>query len=211
MYTGIIQACLPVTSVDAVRGLTRFSVTFDPVLLNGLKHGASVSIDGVCLTVSDIRGHDVFFDAMGETLAKTTLSDLETGRRVNVERSAVAGAEIGGHVISGHVHATAKILKVESSANNRVMTVQLPSDLVRYVFDKGFIALDGASLTVVGLNEKTSCFNVWFIPETLSRTTFGFKKAGDLINVEIDQTTRTIVDTIERILSDPKITKDFLK
>lgn len=200
MYTGIIQACIPVTTVKKSLGLISFSICFPVELLVGLKTGASVSIDGVCLTVVKILENEVFFDVMQETLLRTTLGNLTSGQRVNIERSSSSGGEIGGHIISGHVHDMASIIHIEELENNYVVTFELPEGLSKYVFNKGFIALDGASLTVVDHNFSEATFKVWFIPETLARTTFGFKTLGDSVNVEVDQSTRIVVDTIERIL-----------
>jgi len=200
MYTGIIQACLPINALKKLPGLLSFSLILPEELMFNIKTGASVSIDGVCLTVTKIFEDEIFFDAMQETLNLTTLGKLETGTKVNVERSSSEGAEIGGHIISGHVHGVAEIMHVEETENNHVVTFKLPDHLAKYVFSKGFIALDGASLTVVDLNLSEKTFKVWFIPETLTRTTFGFKTVGDIVNVEVDQQTRVIVDTLERLL-----------
>ena len=200
MYTGIIQNYLPVKSVSNAPGLTSFSIIFTPEILKNLQIGASVSIDGVCFTVTKVLENEVFFDAMQETLFKTTIGSLKVGQKVNIERSSTEGAEIGGHIISGHVHGMAKIIAIEELENNHVVTFQLPERLSKYVFDKGFIALDGASLTVVDADFDKGTLKVWFIPETLGRTTFGFKTVGDMVNVEVDQQTRVIVDTLERLL-----------
>ncbi|MFA7245365.1 MAG: riboflavin synthase subunit alpha [Candidatus Magasanikbacteria bacterium] len=200
MYTGIIQACLPVAKTKILPGLLSFSLMLPVELLSGLKIGASVSVDGVCLTVNKILDNEVFFDVMQETLSLTTLSSLKTGHKVNVERSAIEGDENGGHHISGHVHGVVEIVHIEKLENNHAVTFQISENLTKYVFNKGFIALDGASLTVVEPNFSDHTFKVWFIPETLARTTFGFKIVGDKVNVEVDQSTRIVVDTIERIL-----------
>lgn len=200
MYTGIIQACLPIKTLQKSPGLSSFSIVFTEDLLKNLQTGASISIDGVCLTVTKILNDEVFFDAMQETLSKTTLGNLEVDRKVNIERSSIEGSEIGGHIISGHVHGKGEIIEVEERENNHVLTFVLPKGFSKYVFDKGFIALDGASLTVVDPDFEKETLKVWFIPETLARTTFGFKTVGDMVNVEVDQSTRVIVDTLARLL-----------
>ncbi|MFA7314824.1 MAG: riboflavin synthase subunit alpha [Candidatus Magasanikbacteria bacterium] len=215
MFTGIIQACLPINTIKKVPGLFSFSLILPIDLMTDLKIGASVSIDGVCLTVTKIVDREIFFDAMQETLQLTSLGKLEAGQKVNVERSFLQGAEVGGHIISGHVHGIAKIINIEELENNHVVTFELPEGLSKYVFNKGFIALDGASLTVVDPNFSKNTLKVWFIPETLARTTFGFKIVGDVVNVEVEQATRVAVDTIERILpqylSDLKEKKHYKK
>lgn len=196
MYTGIIQACATVVQLKKFPGLIRLGVQFPKILLLGLTKGASVSIDGVCLTVVDQQQNVVFFEAMQETLTKTTLGQLVVGAALNIERSARADAEIGGHLMSGHVDGMATIVEKTISENNHVMTFQPPAELMKYIFTKGFIGLDGASLTVVDANKKQTTFKVWFIPTTLELTGFKHKKIGDQVNIEIDNRTKVIVDTV---------------
>jgi riboflavin synthase len=153
----------------------------------------------------------VAFDVMQETLDLTTLGSLKTGDQVNVERSLKVGDEVGGHVVSGHVHGTAKIVEITKTENNVTITLEPLAELSKYIFPKGFIALNGVSLTVVsspsfeeGATGESqgghgASVAVSLIPETLARTTFGAAQVGDLVNIEVDQQTRTIVDTIERI------------
>ena len=206
MYTGIVQACVPVVRVVSKPGLKTYAVELPSALAAGLEAGASVSIDGVCQTVVGIAGAQVAFDAMEETLRKTTIGTIAEGRQVNVERSARSGDEIGGHALAGHVRGTAEIVDVRTSENNRAMTFRVPPAWLSYVFPQGFIALDGASLTIVDVDREQATFRVAFIPETLNRTTFGRKAAGDRVNVEIDSRTQIIVDTVERVLAQMAIT-----
>ena len=201
MYTGIVQACAPVVRVDSKPGLKTYAVELPDALRVGLEPGASVSVDGVCQTVVRIDGAQVTFDAMAETLRKTTIGSIATGRQVNIERSATAGDEIGGHALAGHVRGTAEIVAVRASENNRASTFRVPAAWMNYIFPQGFIALDGASLTIVDVDRDQATFQVSFIPETLKRTTFGFKDTGDQVNVEIDSRTQIIVDTVERVLA----------
>jgi riboflavin synthase len=201
MYTGIVQACAPVVRVDSKPGLKTYAVEIPEALVAGLQLGASVSIDGVCQTVVRIAGAQVTFDAMEETLRKTTIGAIAEGRQVNVERSATLGDEIGGHALAGHVRGTAEIVDVQTRENNRASTFRVPAAWMSYIFPQGFIALDGASLTIVDVDRDQATFRVSFIPETLKRTTFGFKSAGDRVNVEIDSRTQIIVDTVERVLA----------
>jgi riboflavin synthase len=201
MYTGIVQACVPVSRVEVKTGLKTYAVELPEELLAGLKLGASVSIDGVCQTVVRTEGPLVTFDAMEETLRKTTIGAIAEGRRVNVERSATTGDEIGGHALAGHVMGTAEIVEVRHSENNRAVTFRVPKPWMSYIFPQGFIALDGASLTIVDVDRDQGTFRVSFIPETLKRTTFGEKGEGDRVNVEIDSRTQIIVDTVERVLA----------
>lgn len=200
MFSGIVKGLVEVNDVEKKRGLTTFSVTAQKNIFSVIKTGASVSIDGVCLTASKIDRQKIFFDVMQETLDKTTLKYLEKNQLVNIERSIKAGDEIGGHIVSGHVHGEAEIVKVEEAENNKKNVFKCDKNLIKYIFPKGFIALDGVSLTVVDVDKKQGTFTVCLIPETLKLTTFGFKNMGDFVNLEIDQQTRTIVDTVEAVL-----------
>ena len=200
MYTGIIEALCPVVELTNKPGLKTFDVELPKNLLEGLKLGASVSIDGTCFTVTKINDARVGFDAMKETLEKTTIGSLEQGHSVNIERSAKMGDEIGGHPMSGHVSTMADIIKIEESENNKAMTFQVDPEWMHFIFSKGFIGLDGASLTVVDADKEKGTFKVFFIPETLKVTRFGTKQVGDKVNVEIDPQTQVIVETVERVM-----------
>lgn len=202
MFTGIVQACLSVKSMETKPGLTTLGIPMLPVLGDDLQMGASVAVDGVCLTVCRMEGEMAYFDAMVETLRKTTLGNLEEGKQVNVERSMKAGDEIGGHILSGHVMTTATIVKVEASENNRAVTFKVDPSWMKYIFPKGYVALDGCSLTLVDVDKVEGTFSVYFIPETLRLTVFGAKGVGDTVNVEIDAQTQAIVDTVENVLQD---------
>jgi riboflavin synthase len=201
MYTGIVQRVVDIIAVNKKTGLNTFKIAFDDGLLNNLTIGASVAVDGVCLTVTTIENKQVSFDAMQETLNKTTLGILKAGDKVNIERSAKQGDEIGGHLLSGHVEGTAKIIKITESENNYVLDFSCPAAWMKYILPKGFIAINGASLTIVN-TELTGDFSVHLIPETLRATTFGQKQLGDTVNIEIDNQTKVIVTTVERYLQE---------
>lgn len=194
MFTGIVQKLLPVAAIEKYPELVKLAIPLDDH--TNLQTGASISIDGVCLTVVRTEGSLVWFDIIEETLQKTTLKNLVVDRLVNVERAARIGDEIGGHQMSGHVYGTAEIAKIEA---NRY-TFHCPSAWMKYFFQKGYIAVDGVSLTLVDVDPK-GFFTVHLIPETLARTTLGVKKTGDLVNIEIDPQTQTIVETLERLRS----------
>lgn len=204
MFTGIVQARQKITDVKNLPGLRRITIDFTNKLRKNLKHGASVSIDGTCLTVVDMNGSNVLFEIMQETLNKTTLAILKKGQEVNIERSAKTSDEVGGHRVAGHVHGIAEIIKVGDSLNNRVLTVLIPSEWMKYIFTKGFIALDGVSLTVGDIDRKKNIITINLIPETRRLTTFGFKGKGDYLNLEIDPQTQAIVETVERVLQESK-------
>lgn len=200
MFTGIVTGTYPIAELTSKPGLSSFAVELDTKHVEGLAVGASVSLDGVCMTVTKVAGTRAYFDASVETLSRTTLGQLRNGSRVNVERSAKTGAEIGGHPISGHVDGLAEVVAVERPENNCVITFKLPTAYSRYVFNKGFVSLNGCSLTICDLDKKAGQFRVFLIPETLRLTTFDHTRAGDRANFEIDRQTQVIVDTITAAL-----------
>lgn len=201
MYSGIIHGHYPITAVKHRPGLFTFAVELPAPLVKDLKLGASVAIDGVCQTVSKIDGQQVFFDAMQETLDKTTLGSLHLQDSVNVERSLRYGDENGGHELSGHVDGRLTIIDIEQLENNYILTLQVPPNYRKYVFNKGFLAIHGASLTVSDYQPTEGLFKVYLIPETLRLTNLGCFKEGDELNFEIDRRTQVIVDTVENYLS----------
>lgn len=202
MYTGIVQALCPVGAARHEGGLLHLAVTLPSWLLGGLARGASVGVDGVCLTVTEIDADQVHFDVMAETLALTTLSGVSEGSRVNVERSASQGAEIGGHLLSGHVDATVEIIAIERGEGLCRVRYRPPQALLKYLFHKGFVALNGCSLTIALLQREEGWFEVSYIPETLRVTNHGLLGVGDRVNLEVDRQTQAIVDTVERVLAE---------
>lgn len=168
-------------------------------MAGGLQTGASVAHNGCCLTVTETDGRTARFDLMAETLDKTNLGRLKAGDLVNLERAARFGDEIGGHLMSGHITATTEILRIERTEHNTTMHFALPAALKPYILPKGFVGLDGCSLTIGNVGEDSFC--VHLIPETLRRTLFGTRQAGDTVNLEIDPQTQAAVDTVGRILA----------
>lgn len=200
MFTGIISRTCPVTAIKKDRSLCRFAVALDGELLTGLKIGASVSIEGVCLTVTAIDGAGVWFDAISETLNKTTLDSLKIGDAVNVERAARFGDEIGGHLLSGHIFGTAVLEKILDDNGTYALFFKCSPAWCKYLLPKGYVAIHGASLTLVDVDSAQGIFSVHLIPETLRLTNLGQKKVGDRVNIELDSATQAIVDTVERYL-----------
>ncbi|NYT36014.1 riboflavin synthase subunit alpha [Allopusillimonas soli] len=197
MFTGIIQGIAAIEAIQDQQGLRAFDLVFPPGFCDGLEVGASVSVDGVCLTVTRILSPtSASFDIMLKSLDLTTLGGYAEGGQVNVERAARDGAEIGGHPLSGHVDFRAPVLDVRVMDNNRVLRLGIPPDFRKYVFSKGYIAVNGASLTVAEVDREEGWFDVWLIPETRRATVFEQKQAGDLLNVEIDRSTQVVVDTV---------------
>ena len=205
MFTGIVQGVAQAARITAQPGLRQIVLQCPAGFTAGLQVGASVAVDGCCLTVTQVEGDAAHFDVMQQTLSLTTLGALQEGGRVNVERSFVTGAEVGGHILSGHVDTTATLAALRTPENNRLLRFAVPAPWMRYVFPKGFIAVNGASLTVAECAREpdgSGWFEVWLIPETLRMTTFGDKAPGDAVHLEIDRQTQVIVDTVERVLAE---------
>ena len=197
MFTGIVQGIATIKETSQGESVMTLSITL-PATEN-LQIGASVSIDGVCLTVTSIDGLNVNFDVITETLQRTTLSDLEIGSQVNFERALRFGDELGGHLLSGHIMSAGLIHSITENGEGKEVSIIAPPSLQKYIIEKGFVAIDGISLTV-GVVES-NIFALHIIPETLRMTTLGSKMEGDAVNIEIDSNTQTIVSTVERILS----------
>ncbi|MFO7594679.1 MAG: riboflavin synthase subunit alpha [Pseudomonadota bacterium] len=200
MFTGIVQGTAEVVEIIEKENFRTHVVRLPESLLPGLESGASVAHNGCCLTVTAIDGDRVAFDLMQETLRVTNLSELEVGDRVNVERAARFGDEIGGHAMSGHILCTAEVSRVIESPNNRQIRFQIPAQWRKYIFTKGYIGIDGISLTIGDV--EGGQFSVNLIPETLQRTNIGTRRAGDRVNIEIDPQTQAIVDTVERVMAE---------
>ena len=199
MFTGIVQSVATVAQLQDLPGLRSLTLAFEPGFCAGLALGASVAVDGVCLTVTEVQPGAARFDVMQQSLALTTLGTLMPDSRINVERAAKDGAEIGGHPLSGHVDFQARVMQVRRPENNHVLRIAVPAPWMRYVFAKGYIAVNGASLTVAEAQREpggAGWFEVWLIPETLRMTTFADKPEGTALNIEIERSTQVFVDTV---------------
>ena len=200
MFTGIVQGIAPIHSVIEKTNFKTHVIKMPQELLTDLEIGASVAHNGVCLTVTKIDKNLVSFDLMTETLRVTNLGSLREGDYVNIERAMRMGTEIGGHILSGHIYCTAKVAQIIPSENNLQIRFELPqTDVMKYILHKGFIAVDGISLTVGEVKGRQ--FSVNLIPETLQRTLIGQRRVGDLVNIEIDPQTQAVVDSVERYLT----------
>jgi len=201
MYTGIVQGLEKVVDIHQGNGFITIVVSNENQFFQDVFIGASVAINGVCLTVTTIDQelNQIHFDISNVTLALTTLKSLQVGDEVNVERSAKVGAENGGHNLYGHIEDTAIIKNLEHRGETYHIDIQIPDGNIKYFFLKGFIGLNGCSLTVNRVDRTNSEISIDLIPETLRLTTWKNAKVGDEVNYEIDQTTRTLVDTLENI------------
>ncbi|MDT0431947.1 MULTISPECIES: riboflavin synthase [Streptomyces] len=193
MFTGIVEELGEVTAVEKLDDASRFRLR-GPVVTEGAKHGDSIAVNGVCLTVVDLDGGEFTADVMAETLDRSSLGALTTGSRVNLERPMALGGRLGGHIVQGHVDGTGRIVERTPSEHWELVKVSLPGGLARYVVEKGSITVDGVSLTVV--DAVAEHFTVSLIPTTLALTTLGIKGPGDPVNLEVD----VLAKYVERLL-----------
>jgi riboflavin synthase len=220
LFTGIVQGKATIQRIssptsktmdwgdgDKAYSLRTFTVAFPPSSEHGdmesVQIGASIALNGTCLTVTEteLEGNTANFDVIDETLRRTNLGSLREGCSVNFERSARVGDEIGGHTVSGHVQTTASISRLETTDGSTRMDFELSdTSWKKYILQKGFVSVDGCSLTVGETSDTGFC--VYLIPETLRVTVLGEKGVGDMVNIEIDTQTQAIVDTVERVLNE---------
>ncbi|MEV2215246.1 riboflavin synthase [Streptomyces sp. NPDC050997] len=193
MFTGIVEELGEITAVENLGDASRFRLR-GPVVTEDAKHGDSIAVNGVCLTVVDHEGDEFTADVMAETLNRSSLGVLAVGSRVNLERPTAVGARLGGHIVQGHVDGTGRVLERKPSENWELVKIELPADLARYVVEKGSITVDGISLTVVDAGPDH--FTVSLIPTTLALTTLGLKQPGDPVNLEVD----IIAKYVERLM-----------
>ena len=203
MFTGIVQGVGEVITKTSHNTVTSMTIKLPNV--NGLAIGASVSINGVCLTVVSLDSNIVQFDIIDETLKRTNLGDISAGDYVNIERSLKFGDEVGGHVLSGHIFDTGIINSKAKKGDQMSLSILAPPSIQKYLTEKGYIAIDGISLTVGEI--KDGCFDLHIIPETMRLTILDSKEVGDIVNIEIDSNTQLIVETIERLLEERGVTK----
>jgi len=195
VFTGIVQEVGEVRRVEHAADGSRLTVAMPQTVAAGVRLGDSVAIDGVCLTATALEDDAIAFDAMGETLARSTLGALAAGDRVNVEPALRAGDPLGGHVVQGHVDAVAEVADVREDGIAAVVTFRVPEGLARYLVEKGSVAVAGVSLTVSALADEG--FEVWLIPHTREVTTLGRLAPGSRVNIEVDQ----LAKYVERLLA----------
>ncbi|HLV74240.1 MAG TPA: riboflavin synthase [Vulgatibacteraceae bacterium] len=195
MFTGIVEELGEITGIEP-RGDSVTLTVRGPLVTEDAVHGASIAVNGVCLTVVDVQDGAFTADVIKETLDKSSLGVLEPGSKVNLERPVRLSDRLGGHLVQGHVDGVGTIISREPGERWDVVTVSLPADLGRYLVDKGSITVDGISLTVVEAGADR--FSVALIPTTLAMTTLGHKKPGDPVNLEVD----VVAKYVERMLGD---------
>ncbi len=199
VFSGIVHSTGTITQASKNKDSLTLEVESSSDFVADLQIGASVCVDGVCLTVTSVTDTLMCFDLIIETLRSTTFDNVKISEQVNLERSIKFGDEIGGHILSGHVLDTVSIDKISKTDENYVLTFKTSSDIVKYIFPKGYVAINGVSLTVGDVFREDNLFDVYLIPETLRRTNLSNKLVGDLVNVEIESQTRNTVDTITQI------------
>ena len=229
MFTGIVQGCCEVVRAQRSGGLIRLGVGLGP-LASGLELGASVALNGACVTATRIEdgaeggtenrpngcaqnGPErcvVAFDLITETATLTNLGGAQAGDWLHVERSFKVGDEVGGHILSGHVACMVEVVEAQVAEGLRRLSVAVPPAWRRYLMPKGFVALDGVSLTIAHWERAEGIATVSLIPETLARTRFGRVKAGDSLNLEVDGRTQAVVDAVHDLLSDRAFARELL-
>ncbi|MEU4215534.1 riboflavin synthase [Actinoplanes sp. NPDC026623] len=196
MFTGIVEELGEVVYLTDAGGDSAVLAVRGPVVTSDARHGDSISVNGVCLTVIDNADGVFTADVMGESLRRSSLGVLKPGAQVNLERAATVGSRLGGHLVQGHVDGVGTIVAREPADEWEVLRFSLPPELARYVVEKGSITVDGVSLTVMEVTADT--FSVGLIPTTLKLTVLGSKSVGDPVNLEVD----VIAKYVEKMLGD---------
>ena len=202
MFSGIVSHKSKVLKLESFSDFIRIHISTPKNFNKGLKKGASISVNGVCLTSKDTGSKNLKFDVIEETLLKTNLKHILKGDIVNLERSIKASSEIGGHLMSGHIHFTGEVKKIFEKENTKDMRISISREYSDYILEKGYIGVNGCSLTIGKVFKNQ--FNIHLIPETLKITNLEKLEEKDLVNIEIDQTTIAIVDTVKKTLATQK-------
>tara|TARA_B100000768_G_scaffold4487_1_gene5638 strand:- start:9917 stop:10519 length:603 start_codon:yes stop_codon:yes gene_type:complete len=199
LFSGIVSGLGSIKSIKKKVDIVSVEIKAPKNFSKKLQKGASVSVDGVCLTAKNSNSDNIKFDVIEETLSRSTLSNLVKGQKVNLERSITSSTEIGGHLMSGHIHGVAKVTDLKIKESSTDMKISIPKGTGKYILEKGYIGINGCSLTVGKVNK--SSFNIHLIPETLEVTNLASLEKNQFINLELDQNTVSIVDTVERVLN----------
>ena len=198
MFTGIVEELGAVVALDRIGDSARLRV-HGPAVCSDARPGDSIAVNGVCLTVTQMQDGTFTADVMRETLARSSLSALEVGDPVNLERAVRADSRLGGHLVQGHVDAVGRVESREPGERWEAVRIAVPPGVVRYVVPKGSIAVDGVSLTVVDVDADS--FTVSLIPETLARTTLGHAPVGSAVNLEVDVLAKYVERMVEAHLA----------
>tara|TARA_Y200000002_G_scaffold50709_2_gene36628 strand:+ start:3948 stop:4541 length:594 start_codon:yes stop_codon:yes gene_type:complete len=196
MFSGIVQTTSKKITFEVKDYGYKLSILVSETFTKKIKKGDSVSVNGVCLTVVDFKKNLLIFDVVHESIKLTNLLESNESRPFNLERSLKVGDEVGGHFVSGHVHDVAEVISFKND-KERILKVKIPKSIKDYIFKKGYIAINGISLTVVEV--KANFFTMSIIPETYSSTNLIYLKKKDFVNVEADQQTISIVETVKKL------------
>ena len=199
MFSGIVQELGQLESISKSDSILKLNIKTTRNFSNGVNIGDSIAVDGVCLTATKVENQHLSFDAVPETLSRTIMSTYKKESKINLEKSLQYGDVIGGHLNSGHIHCVGVVKEVEIIDAAKDVLIEISNDWGKYIFEKGYISLNGCSITLGAINVER--FKVHLIPETLASTNLDLLVHGDRVNIEFDQNTITIVDTTERILS----------
>lgn len=199
MFTGIVETVGRVVAIEPLGEKARLRIEA-PRVADGAPIGASIAVNGACLTVTEAGAGQVAFEAVRETLDRTSLGDLRPGARVNLERALRADGRLDGHIVQGHVDGTGRVRALERRADDVRLAVDCPPELARQLVPKGSIAVDGVSLTLVGVTDEG--FDVALIPHTLAETNLGDRRPGDRVNLEADVLGKYVLRYLERVLGE---------
>lgn len=203
MFTGIVEELGEVVRITETAGDSALVAVRGPLVTSDARHGDSIAVNGVCLTVVDVTDGTFTADVMGETLRRSALGALRAGDPVNLERAAALGSRLGGHLVQGHVDGVGEVIAREPAAQWETVRFRLPAALARYVVEKGSITVDGVSLTVAGVG--LDWFAVGLIPTTLKLTTLGARGVGDPVNLEVDVLAKYVERLLGARLADPAV------
>ena len=195
MFTGIVEALGTIKESTEVNGGRRLLLDVGD-LSRGLEVGASLSVNGVCLTAVGVEGHEVTAEVVAETMRRSNLGSVREGDRVNLERPLRADGRFDGHIVQGHIDARGHVIRIEPEGDGRLMQIGARSDGLRYIVEKGSITVDGVSLTVASVD--ATAFEVALIPHTMTRTTLGSRRPGDVVNLEFDVLAKYVERLLER-------------
>ena len=198
MFSGIVQETGKVIGFVKVKDIYNLSIECSSEFISDLKKGASISVDGVCLTVKDENPEILRFDLVEETIKRTNFQNIKTGDNVNLERSLKMGDEIGGHPVSGHIHGISKVISIDKRDQSWNVKFSVEPFMHDYMLHKGYVAINGCSLTVGEVSNES--FMIHLIPETLSITNLFQLEQDSIVNIELDQNTIIIADTVKKYL-----------
>ena len=198
MFSGIVQEAGKVIGLVKEKDIYNLSIECSSEFISDLKKGASISVDGVCLTVKDENPEILRFDLVEETIKRTNFQNIKTGDNVNLERSLKMGDEIGGHPVSGHIHGISKVISIDKRDQSWDVKFSVEPFMHDYMLHKGYVAINGCSLTIGEVSNES--FMIHLIPETLSITNLFQLEQDSVVNIELDQNTIIIADTVKKYL-----------